>query len=80
MRRPIRAMYVFDPRVINEDSTRAHSLKLIRDGFEDTVVIHKHKAPEECPHDLLYVSSTKQLPTINPDRCYYFDKETNKNG
>lgn len=71
----VRQMFVFDPKVINEQQCREDALEMIAKGREGVVVIHKHKDQEPCPMDVLHLLNTK-AQLIDPRQCYRFSKET----
>jgi hypothetical protein len=73
----VRQMFVFDPKVINEQKCREDALALIAKGQEEVVEIHKHKAGDSCPVELEdIINVRKQLAHIIPTYCYRFNKET----
>jgi hypothetical protein len=73
----MRQFYVFNPKVINEQKCREDALKLLQEDEEPIVVIHKHKAGEQCTFDLLKIDNMHvQLPHIHALQCYEFTKET----
>lgn len=71
-----RQMYVFDPKVINEQQCRDDALEMLRKGTEDEVRIHKHKASEHCQYEMMVVIDVKQLAHLPERHCYRFTKET----
>jgi len=73
----MRQLYVFNPKVINEQKCREDALKLLQEGSEVLVVIHKHKTGEQCTFDVQSITNMgAQLSHAHDLQCYSFTKET----
>lgn len=70
-----RKMFVWDPKVVNEQACRDSAAILIaRD--EERVEVHKHKSDENCAQGVFELLNTQQLLGLRDVQCYAFTKGT----
>lgn len=72
-----RKMYVYNTKIIDEQVVRKQALRMIQNGTENVVEIHKHTINESCAFDgVVDIALQSEVVGLDPDECYKFTKET----